>query len=78
MGMGGCVCVQCVFWGVPGGDVPGAVRFRQSVTKETFRQYRILGKGGFGEVRPGGGSGGRAMAAGGGSPLSPPRCAPAK
>lgn len=26
-------------------------RFRQSVTKDTFRQYRILGKGGFGEVR---------------------------
>ncbi|NWT00439.1 GRK5 kinase, partial [Mionectes macconnelli] len=25
---------------------------RQSVTKDTFRQYRILGKGGFGEVRP--------------------------
>ncbi|NXK06024.1 GRK5 kinase, partial [Herpetotheres cachinnans] len=23
---------------------------RQSVTKDTFRQYRILGKGGFGEV----------------------------
>lgn len=42
----------------PGGDVPGAVHFRQSVTKETFRQYRILGKGGFGEVRLGAGAGG--------------------
>nr|XP_021154638.1 G protein-coupled receptor kinase 5-like isoform X2 [Columba livia] len=27
-----------------------AVCFRQPVTKDTFRQYRILGKGGFGEV----------------------------
>lgn len=24
--------------------------FRQHVTKNTFRQYRVLGKGGFGEV----------------------------
>ncbi|NXT90576.1 GRK5 kinase, partial [Anhinga rufa] len=40
---------------------------RQSVTKDTFRQYRILGKGGFGEVRPRGEGGGRWWA-GGGSP----------
>ena len=25
---------------------------RQTITKRTFRQYRQLGKGGFGEVRP--------------------------
>ncbi|TMS03921.1 G protein-coupled receptor kinase 5 [Larimichthys crocea] len=24
---------------------------RQPITKDTFRQYRVLGKGGFGEVR---------------------------
>lgn len=24
---------------------------RQPITKQTFRQYRLLGKGGFGEVR---------------------------
>ncbi|NXV17533.1 GRK5 kinase, partial [Cepphus grylle] len=48
---------------------------RQSVTKDTFRQYRILGKGGFGEVRPRGADGGL-WGAGGGSPcitLSPPK-----
>lgn len=27
-----------------------AFLFRQPVTKNTFRQYRVLGKGGFGEV----------------------------
>ncbi|NXA27356.1 GRK5 kinase, partial [Ibidorhyncha struthersii] len=34
---------------------------RQSVTKDTFRQYRILGKGGFGEVWPQGGESGVMM-----------------
>lgn len=69
--------------GVRGGgraDVPGAVHFRQSVTKDTFRQYRILGKGGFGEVRPWGEVWGVMVGWWGLTPpLSPPpRCAPAK
>ncbi|XP_009991560.1 PREDICTED: G protein-coupled receptor kinase 5-like [Chaetura pelagica] len=35
----------------------------QSVTKDTFRQYRILGKGGFGEVWPWGEDGGAMVVA---------------
>ncbi|NWI64239.1 GRK5 kinase, partial [Todus mexicanus] len=44
---------------------------RQSVTKDTFRQYRILGKGGFGEVRPRREDGGWCWAVGG--LTAPPR-----
>ncbi|KAK4808163.1 hypothetical protein QYF61_001195, partial [Mycteria americana] len=45
---------------------------RQSVTKDTFRQYRILGKGGFGEVRPRGEEGGRWWAGGDSPHRRPP------
>ncbi|KAF1649021.1 G protein-coupled receptor kinase 5, partial [Aptenodytes patagonicus] len=47
---------------------------RQSVTKDTFRQYRILGKGGFGEVQPQGKEGGAMVGWQGLTPLpSPPK-----
>ncbi|KAF1497857.1 G protein-coupled receptor kinase 5, partial [Eudyptula minor novaehollandiae] len=47
---------------------------RQSVTKDTFRQYRILGKGGFGEVQPWGKEGGTMVGWQGLTPLpSPPK-----
>lgn len=39
-------CVQCAFIN----EFP-FLSNRQPVTKNTFRQYRVLGKGGFGEVR---------------------------
>ncbi|NXL56849.1 GRK5 kinase, partial [Chordeiles acutipennis] len=45
---------------------------RQSVTKDTFRQYRILGKGGFGEVRPWGEDGGVMVGWWGLTPPPPP------
>lgn len=31
-------------------SLPFPFPYRQPVTKNTFRQYRVLGKGGFGEV----------------------------
>ncbi|KAF1669188.1 G protein-coupled receptor kinase 5, partial [Pygoscelis papua] len=47
---------------------------RQSVTKDTFRQYRILGKGGVGEVQPRGKEGGALADWQGLTPLpSPPK-----